>query len=141
VLCVTTLCNFSPFIRPNIISDNPTKGLLKHQVLYWKLVCQRIWNDVWPNEWQEFKISLHAQHHVGQSENWIVCVWLGTCTCNIWCNVHWVSFQVLCWYISYWQCNSAVCENFLFKKNRYHTVEIWAKHFKLCRWIFKNLVF
>ena len=55
--------------------------------MHGQTVCRCIWNDIWSNKRREFTKHHYEQHHLGQSEDWIVCVYLATCACNIWCNI------------------------------------------------------
>ena len=43
--------------------------------------------DVFSNKRWEIMLRLNTQHHLGQSEDWLVCVLLAMCTCNVWCDM------------------------------------------------------
>ena len=70
---------------------------LQWRVTYQQPICQTIWKDVWFNKMQKITYCYKAQCHLGQSEDWILCIWLSTHTCNVWRNV----LYRICWSIAH----------------------------------------
>jgi len=55
---------------------------------WWRATCvQTIWNNVWFNSMAEITYRHNAQHHLCQSEDWLVSVSLTTNTCSVCCNM------------------------------------------------------
>ena len=86
---------------------------LSHSILiiieYQNAFCQTIWNDVWSHK--RWEIEHHKiQHLLGQSKDWIFCVSLATCTCNVLHSWHsHISQRIECKYINYCNVHDIVC--------------------------------
>jgi len=68
--------------------DNKRRHTYVSYVMYRKLmyrqsVCQTVWNDVMSDNRQEFTLRQYVQQHLSQSEDWIFCVSMVTCTCDV----------------------------------------------------------